>query len=112
MDTRALLAAQWMMKERGYVVIGFQPKQCDVEQGDSVLRFANQPIPGYELIVTKPTDRADWNGQAEALARVDPSVRNPPRQRGERFFRCILAPLPAALQSTETEGQPKDGAQA
>ncbi len=107
MDTRALLAAQWMMKERGYVVIGFEPKQCNVEQGDSVLRFANEPIPGYELIVTKPTDRADWNGQAEALARVDPSVRNPPRQRGERFFQCKLAPLPA-----ETQVQPSDGAQA
>lgn len=111
-DSRSLAAALRMMEDREYVVIGFPPKCCDVEQGDVIYQFANQSIPGYELVIAKPTKRADWDAQAKAISKFDPTIRNPTRERGQKFFRCILAPLPAALQSTETEGQTKDGAQA
>ncbi len=110
MENRALSAAIRMMEERGYVVIGIPPHSIlDIEQGDVLHDFMNRPIPGYQLIVTKPTTRTDWDEQAGAIFQDgEGTVQNPTRERGQRFWQCRLEPLPASVIAESDETSPED----
>lgn len=59
-------AAKKMMKERGYVVVGILPHlPCKV--GEILFNFAGAYLDDHELVVTKPTDLADWDAQVLAI---------------------------------------------
>jgi hypothetical protein len=93
-QVRALTAALQMMKERGYVVLGFHPIAMPMEPGDKQATFSNFRIPGHELVLETPTIRADWTAQGKAI--FGPGFKDPNKwERGAQFFRCKLVPLEA-----------------
>lgn len=93
-QVQALTAALQIMKERGYVVLGFHRTEWPMEPGDRQASFAHRPLPGHELVLETPTLRADWIAQAKAI--FGPGFKNPNKwERGAQFFRCKLVPTKA-----------------
>lgn len=86
----AIEAARRMMEAFGYVVVGF-PQDSDMPAiGWCLDEWAKNPLPvGTYLEVKEKTDRADWTRQAKDLCLIR-QVGAHPKQRGDKFFRCLL----------------------
>lgn len=84
-------AARKVQEKRGYVVVGL-PMWSDnhLIPGDTLTRFAGQPLQGCELRVTEPTNRKDWNAQVIAIFGSKAYDKNP--ARGNMYYRCELIP--------------------
>lgn len=82
----ALQAAEKLMADRGYVVIGTTAGERELIIGELLNDFAACPIPGKKLQVTKLSSRLGWDRQVAHLGLVDKNVHVP----GERFYRAVL----------------------
>jgi hypothetical protein len=86
---KALDAAEKMMKERGYVVIGIRPDGQSRHVGSVEYSFGARLLQrGHTLVVSDETNRADWDAQWNALL---PEKAQDPPEEGQRFYRCWLA---------------------
>lgn len=108
--SKYLRTAVLMMREFGYVVVGYPPLSEDIlEPGDKLNRFMTESLyeSGYVLEVIAPTVRADWDSMFALAFTKFPNAKNPPHVRGSRYYRCRLV----SLQSPAPDGRPDIGAQ-
>ena len=105
-DLRAITAALQLMTKPGYIVLGFHstPMTLPMKPGNRAATFAGLPLPGYTLILEKPTTRADWTAQGKAI--FGRGFKDPKKwERGAQFFRCKLA----LLESSKPTGKAERG---
>lgn len=80
-------AAHRLMKERGYLIIGFPADESTpLETGQRIRRFAGTLIPGHVLRVTGPSDFESFRDQAKYLG--IPFLHK--KADGQRFFTALL----------------------
>ena len=77
-------AANRMLRERGYLVIGAL-RYCKFEIGQTLWNWAGSVLP-FEIKITAKTNRADWNAQYEMLFGIAPPKH---RDNGRRFYRAV-----------------------
>lgn len=81
--------ARRIMRERGYIVIGFPGLGLPKHAGAEFSNWGGGPLDGYVLRVIGRTTKADWLAQKRALFgyRIDTTLY----AKWSRFFRCDLA---------------------
>lgn len=82
----ALQAAEKLMADRGYVVVGMKAGEREAVIGELLNDFAGKAMAGKKLQITKPSSRLGWDRQVAHLGLVDKNVHVP----GERFYRAVL----------------------
>ncbi len=87
----ALQAAEKLMADRGYVVIGTCAGERGAVIGELLDNFAGKEMPGKKLQITQASSRLGWDRQVTHLGIADPNSHLP----GERFYRAVLVPAVA-----------------